>query len=461
MLEDIGQVIICACLGGGTANGLLPIIGLQLKENAVPATFILFHPPAQDVTAAGRARAAILELRRFQTNLVIIEAMDPEAITTAADLVGALSLRLRQPAALRPDGEAIDTMLHNAARARIRITGGAGIDGLAAMVDGLALEPLPTYETLLAIAIGGAGIPAGTLMTARDLLISQGWPSSQILFETAIAEAWNDDLLLVEMICRPFVHESRDAAPVAKGAPVVSAPPEQPELFGFVEPAAVPEPVAPAAAGIQESAQLELPLLDDEPDPVPVAVATPEEEDAAPEPWEDDDVEAGEPEPEDEPFVPEEEPMLELESAPVEAPEEPVVVPAIALPAEPAASVPAPEPTEPSLASTPVAVPEPVTPPEPAVASPPLITPELVPVPSVLPPLPTPATPVVPTPSASAESPAAATTAQGEFTLRELKRGVFEKAPPTTWNGENLDVPTYLRRGLHLLGDQPASPEEK
>jgi hypothetical protein len=499
MLEEVGHVIVCAYLGGGTADGLLPIIGLQLKENSVPALFILFHPPAADITAAGRARAAVQELRRSQANLVIVEELEPAGVATAADLVGILALRLRQPAALRPDGEVVDTMLQNAARARVRIAGGAGIDGLPAMVESLPVEALPPYEILLAVAVGGAGIPAGTLLTARETLVDQGWPSSQILFEAAIAESWNDDLLLVEMICRPFVHESREQASAIKEPVAPIAPPlEQPELFSFVE-APQPEPPVPSQAPqviqpelfslepepqavattaeedaapkslasstlsqTQKENQPESPAA--EPDPVPQAAATPEEEDAAPEPWEDEDVETGLPETEEAEVSL---PPPAAATPPMESEPLPLAFASQVLPVE----SPAPPPEEPTMA-TPVlsSVPEPVRSPMLTIPPEEPVLPTAAAVPETLPPsLPSPilgplvaaavAGPgpgVIPASKTEIEGNAAA---QGEFTLRELKRGIFEKAPPTTWNGENLDVPTYLRRGLHLQGDQP-TPQE-
>ena len=43
---------------------------------------------------------------------------------------------------------------------------------------------------------------------------------------------------------------------------------------------------------------------------------------------------------------------------------------------------------------------------------------------------------------------------QGELPLQELTSGVFENSTPTMYNGQNLDIPTYLRQGLTLdIGD--------
>lgn len=43
---------------------------------------------------------------------------------------------------------------------------------------------------------------------------------------------------------------------------------------------------------------------------------------------------------------------------------------------------------------------------------------------------------------------------QGELALQELTSGVFENSAPTMHQGQNLDIPTYLRQGLSLdIGD--------
>ena len=34
--------------------------------------------------------------------------------------------------------------------------------------------------------------------------------------------------------------------------------------------------------------------------------------------------------------------------------------------------------------------------------------------------------------------------------LDNISRGRFEKSEPTLYNGEDLDVPTYIRRGISL-----------
>ncbi|MCH2207903.1 MAG: cell division FtsZ family protein [Lentisphaerales bacterium] len=39
---------------------------------------------------------------------------------------------------------------------------------------------------------------------------------------------------------------------------------------------------------------------------------------------------------------------------------------------------------------------------------------------------------------------------QGELPLQELTSGIFENSTPTMHNGQNLDIPTYLRQGLTL-----------
>lgn len=39
---------------------------------------------------------------------------------------------------------------------------------------------------------------------------------------------------------------------------------------------------------------------------------------------------------------------------------------------------------------------------------------------------------------------------QGQLALDMLQRGRFEKGEPTIHNGENLDLPTYIRRGINL-----------
>ena len=39
---------------------------------------------------------------------------------------------------------------------------------------------------------------------------------------------------------------------------------------------------------------------------------------------------------------------------------------------------------------------------------------------------------------------------QETLPLEKVSRGQFEKSEPTVYNGEDLDVPTYLRRGINL-----------
>lgn len=39
---------------------------------------------------------------------------------------------------------------------------------------------------------------------------------------------------------------------------------------------------------------------------------------------------------------------------------------------------------------------------------------------------------------------------QGQLPLDMLQRGRFDKSEPTIRNGENLDLPTYIRRGISL-----------
>lgn len=67
-----------------------------------------------------------------------------------------------------------------------------------------------------------------------------------------------------------------------------------------------------------------------------------------------------------------------------------------------------------------------------------------------------PAPTVAVAPGAAAEKPSvakrkdAAKPKQETLALDSVTRGRFEKSEPTLWNGENLDVPTFLRRGVAL-----------
>lgn len=42
---------------------------------------------------------------------------------------------------------------------------------------------------------------------------------------------------------------------------------------------------------------------------------------------------------------------------------------------------------------------------------------------------------------------------QQELGLVEYSRGIFEQSPINSWNGENLDIPTYLRQNITLYAD--------
>jgi cell division protein FtsZ len=39
---------------------------------------------------------------------------------------------------------------------------------------------------------------------------------------------------------------------------------------------------------------------------------------------------------------------------------------------------------------------------------------------------------------------------QGQLPLEIVSRGRFEKSEPTIYHGQDLDVPTYIRRGVAL-----------
>jgi cell division protein FtsZ len=39
---------------------------------------------------------------------------------------------------------------------------------------------------------------------------------------------------------------------------------------------------------------------------------------------------------------------------------------------------------------------------------------------------------------------------QGQLPLEIISRGRFEKSEPTIYHGQDLDVPTYIRRGVAL-----------
>jgi cell division protein FtsZ len=78
----------------------------------------------------------------------------------------------------------------------------------------------------------------------------------------------------------------------------------------------------------------------------------------------------------------------------------------------------------------------------------------------------TPLTPVVPPPAppepadavpvaaAQAGESAAVLPAQSELVFEKRDRGRFEKSEPTKHGDEDLDVPTFLRRGIKILSDR-------
>jgi cell division protein FtsZ len=51
----------------------------------------------------------------------------------------------------------------------------------------------------------------------------------------------------------------------------------------------------------------------------------------------------------------------------------------------------------------------------------------------------------------TAKSPATLNQTQGMFELNPYQRGRFDKSEPTIFDGEDLDVPTFLRRGIKLV----------
>jgi cell division protein FtsZ len=67
--------------------------------------------------------------------------------------------------------------------------------------------------------------------------------------------------------------------------------------------------------------------------------------------------------------------------------------------------------------------------------------------PEPLRPLPTPTAPAAETPT---KKKVVAKAKQETLPLDHVTRGRFEKSEPTLWDGENLDVPTFLRRGIAL-----------
>lgn len=271
-------------------------------------------------------------------------------------------------------------------------------------------------------------------------------PEAETDFQPEISETVEEERAEVETDFQSEVEETpepqEEIVAEAEEPPVVQAPlpapriekprglraaTSQASLFGDEEPTAPTEKELPLEAPIARPVPGRMlrrpyPERPAVPQPVPVIEPAPVAE-AAPEPLPEPDLV------EEAPVQPETEPVI------VQAPEPELTSAAEPVQMQEPAPEQTPEPVEPKAATRPVFVPRidrrPLPPRQPR-------SPELIPAAETA------------TPPPSAPAPATKAAQQEVLQFEPVTRGRFEKSEPTIVDGQDLDVPTYMRRRVKL-----------
>ncbi len=508
-LAELDAVFLLAGLGGGTGSGAIPIIAEAAREAGALVIAVVTLPFAFEGKRRGaQASEALCELGRHADLIVCFEndrmsdSVSPsagiaQAFSTAdqtlAQSIASMSALLSRRGLIHLGFDDFKAALQSVqARA---LFGHGEADGNNRPFDALARalrnplmdkgRLLRDCDTVLVQVTGGPDMTLNEVQLLMEELNRHVDDQARLLFGTAVDPALSGRLtvtifssLALEQPRKaaprpvPKAREPEPAAqtmpipvPVPTPAPVIPAapepppaPPEQEEEPQPPEPS--PAPLAPPAPPYDEIAAGEtLP-------PPEMPVMEPVEDFAeAPEAWEETAIpEPGEPAQEPEEQGESEEPQEQTAQASLFAEEaEPVAEPEPEAPRQPPASAkparPEPEKTRNPFASflkprTPQPPSEPEEEPaeeieeiveaeeetEPAAAAPaPEPPPEAEPEPA-------PAPRKKPTPPA----PPAKAPTQETLKFEPVTRGRFEKSEPTIVDGQDLDVPAYLRHNIRI-----------
>ena len=459
-LEGAEAVFVLAGLGGGTGSGAAPLVAELARESGALVIALVTLPFGfEGKRRAAQAVESLAELQQHADAVVCFEndrmgdSVAPKAGIQAAFASADLTLSqcvlglaglLNRNGLIHLGFDELAAVLH---RVNARCLFGYGeAEGSNRSYDALARafknplmdkgRMLRDCETVLVQVSGGPDLTLDEVQLLMEEFNRHVNDSTRILFGAAVdpelagrvtvtilSSIGEEPAALVRP--KPLAQPQRVAAAAPKPAPVVAPEPEAfeepevadpiedaPEIVEAIEPEAVQEPEIeaqteepPVAARPEKPRGLRLPVSqaslfgDDEPVISPSKIAPPVPGRMLDRPYPKTP-------------VPEPEPVVE------EVPE-----------VEPAAPV-----LEPEIQAEPEPQPEP----KPALARPerrPILAPK----------------PRVPEPSAEAAPQSPSKTPQQEILQFEpVTRGRFEKSEPTIVDGQDLDVPTYMRRRVKL-----------
>jgi len=431
--EDTGMVFLCVGLGGGTGSGSAPLVASLAKEQGALVIALATMPFNFEGKRRSQQALEALALLQEEADVVICfdndkmgDSVPPKAgihqAFASADQfisqsVKTISNLFTRPGLIRIGFDDLAMALRNN-NARC-LFGYGESDGDNRVHDALtrALKnPLMDRGRMLAdaqnVLVNIAGGPAMTLNEVQILMDELGKhinDCAQILFGTAVDARMGNkvSVAIITSIGDGQTAQVRQATPRQRHTPTPAPAPEPVQT-------PVPEPVEePAMEAIQQESE---PLQEVEP------VAVPIDEPAAQS--ESEPVYAQEPETfSDETLEPESDPAGRDESTEYEA--EPVSAATGESQQEALLDLAAEKPAE-DVAPTPVTVTRsrkfafPV-PAKPVLQSPPVLTRKAAPEPR-----------------------------QETLQFEPVTRGRFEKSEPTIIDGQDLDVPTFLRRNVRV-----------
>jgi cell division protein FtsZ len=414
VFEDVGMTFLCIGLGGGTGSGSAPLVASLAKEQgALVIAFVTMPFSFEGKRRRQQADEALAALQSSADVVICFEndkmgdAVSPKAgihqafanaDQTVSQSVKAISGLFSRPGLIRIGFDDLAAALRNN-NARC-LFGYGESDGDNRVHDALARalkNPLMDRGRMLADAqnvlvniAGGPGLTLNEVQILMDELGKHINDCAQILFGTAVDPKFSNkvSVTIISSIGDGQPAQPVRAVPAAARKPAAVAPVRAPE------PAVEQEPEPVEAAQEQEPAELE-----------PVIDQTGEY--------------AGE--------QPAEEEIIEPEAVAEEAPVADEVQEPEALQEE-----------QTTLIDPPEGEVEPVEPPKP---EPVTRTRKFA--------FPTPAKPILQAPPVVTRKPGAEPR-QETLQFEPVTRGRFEKSEPTIVDGQDLDVPTFLRRNVKV-----------
>jgi cell division protein FtsZ len=490
-LQNTGMVFICCGLGGGTSSGAAPFIARIAREEGafvvgfvtVPFKFEGRRRMDQAMGSLGQLEGVCNALVTFDNDRMGDLVLPKEGIQqafAAADQIISQSVRavttlVTQPGLIRIGMDELLTALRNRNSRCLFGYGQAKGENRAQEALSRALKsPLLDKGTLLKHAANAiVQVSGGESMTLYEVEIlmteveKHVHEDAQILFGVSADDKGSENIsvTIISSVSEPFIKPNggdpgngsaaNTPQPIAQAAPVAAAtqpaaaavvaspPPKKPEAPVQVEserkPVAVPTPVATDVA-VEPAPVATAPPEVVVAEPEPEKFVLPPELDSSPAPvnQEEADEEADEEsdvESEPEPVLIDDEPSLFVDTAPVES------VPLVKIRVPAKASAPAPEPeidveelveAEPFVELESLEEVAPLSAPTPKLRSKTASSPKEE---------------IKSTKAAPALEPAPREVKQEELIPKKpATRGRFEKSEPTVIDGEDLDVPTFLRK---------------